>query len=284
MLSIEFIEGCNFECYFCRAKDLDKNVYMDKELFKSTVAQAKELGIKHLKLTPCKGEPFLHPNVYEMLEYANDNMQEVFMFTNATAINVAKLKAIRRNRLVLCVSYYGSNVEEFTKLTCTNQHLFDIFHRKLKELTDAGIEYEIFRRDNGYEFDYQGGKPLTTEHIDTKDKCKYHHGPKVFANGDVSFCMFAREEWPEAKSIFYTNLNRVSLKEALTDPLRWKFYESQSLCASGCTGYARNCYTDHTITSIKLLAESKKVFLLKQEPTEARYKEIEDEIIQRPQH
>jgi MoaA/NifB/PqqE/SkfB family radical SAM enzyme len=256
---------------------------MDVNLFKRIVLEAKELGITNLNLTPCKGEPFLHPDVYEMLEFANDNMREIMMFTNATAINIDKLKNIRRDNLRLCVSYYGSTIEKFNELTGMNQNLFDIFHRKLKQLTEANIQYQVFRRDDNYQFDYQDGPVINDEEFNTESKCKYHHEPKVFANGDVSFCMFAREEWPTAKSIYYTNLNNTTLKEALSDPIRYKFYDSQSMCASGCSGFSRDCYVKTTVSSIKLLAWSKRNYKETQETTDARYQVIEDEVIQRTQ-
>ena len=110
MIDIELVEGCNFKCYFCRAKEITNNVYIDLMLFKRIITEAKQLGIKTVKLTPCRGEPFLHPNIYEILEFACQHMDHVHMFTNATAINVDKLKAIASPKLELYVSFYGETV------------------------------------------------------------------------------------------------------------------------------------------------------------------------------
>lgn len=279
MLAVEIIEGCNFECYFCTAKDIKTPVYMDFDLFKRTILEAKELGITKINLTPCKGEPFLHPNIYEMLDFVNTHMKESMLFTNATAINVDKLKAIGLNNIVLCVSYYGSTIEKFNELTGMGNNLFKIFHRKLAELTDAGIKYDIHKRDDNYIFDYLEGPHIVKDDFDSTSKCKYHHEPKVFANGDVTFCIFAREEFPTSDKIFFANVNNISLKEALENPLRYKFYESQSICAGRCSSYDRNCYIGHSIISLKTIMASKKKYLENKEVTDGLYKDIEDETI-----
>ena len=147
MLNIEIIEGCNFKCYFCPAKDITNNIYIDLELFKRIIVEARQLGITTVKLTPGRGEPFLHPNIYEILDVACRHMDRVHMFTNATAINVDKLKAVMSPKLDLHVSFYGSTAEKFVELTCTNKRLFDIFHRKLAELKAADIQHTIERKN-----------------------------------------------------------------------------------------------------------------------------------------
>jgi hypothetical protein len=213
-----------------------------------------------------------------MLEFANDHMTDVMLFTNATPFNVDKFKSIRNKNIELCVSYYGSTAEKFKELTCTTDSLFKTFHRKLEEMDKANIKYQVFRRDENYQFDYQEGPDVNDQEFDTKKKCKYHHEPKVFANGDVSFCIFAREEWSDSKKIFYANLNNTSLTSALSDPIRYKFYESQSLCESMCSGFSRDCYIKSTIPSIKLMTMAKKAYMGNQQETDARYQSIEAEI------
>jgi organic radical activating enzyme len=277
MLAIEIIEGCNFKCYFCPAKDLDKNLFMDLELFKRIVLEAKELGITKLNLTPCKGEPFMHPNIYEMLEFVNTHMEEALLFTNATTINITKLKQININKITLCVSFYGETVDKFVELTQAGKNLFNIFHKRLIELKEANIKHEIHRRDQNYQFDYTGNNIVHNDILDVK--CKYHQEPKIFANGDVTFCIFAREEVPNSKKIFYANVNSMSLKEILEDPIRYKFYESQSICANHCSSFNRNCYTGYTITSLKLINISKKNYISSKEDTDIRYAEIEKELL-----
>ena len=278
MIVIEIIELCNFRCYFCKAKDIKKAKYMPLDLFKRIVLEAKELGITEVDLIPAKGEPFLHPDIYEMLSFLNEHMKHTIVFTNATAINVHKLSNIRMNNIKLCVSYYGATPEKFKELTAMDKNLFDIVHRKLDEMTAAGIDHIVERRDYGYTFNYPGSK--VSEEFDSKIKCHFHSMPKIMADGDVVFCKFVKDNTPPNDKIAFANLYNTSLKDALTDPIRFKFFDSQSICVNHCSSFSRTCYKE-SIDGFKLLAASKKRYLANPDPVDEQYAEIEHETIQR---
>jgi MoaA/NifB/PqqE/SkfB family radical SAM enzyme len=278
MLVIDIIEFCNFKCYFCKAKDITEPVYMPLDLFKRIVLEAKELGITEIDLIPAKGEPFLHPNIYEMLAFLNEHMKYTIVFTNATAVNVKKLKQVPMNNIKLNVSYYGATPEKFKQLTAMDKNLFDIVHKRLEEMTANGIRFNLERRDYGYEFNHTGTPK--NKNLDPKVKCHFHSMPKIMANGDVVFCKFVKDNTPPNDKISFANLNNVSLKDALTDPIRYKFYDSQSICVNHCSSYSRTCYKE-SISAFKIMAISKKNYLANTEPVDQQYKEIEDAIVQR---
>lgn len=280
MLVVELLEFCNFKCYFCKAKDITRPKFMSKDLFKKIILEAKELGITELDLIPSKGEPFLHPDIYEMLEFANEHMKYIIIFSNATAINVSELLKIKMNNVKLCISYYGSTEAKFKELTGMNKNLLDIVHIRLKELDAAGIRYNLERRDYGYEFSYNGSNP--EDRFNPNAKCHFHSIPKVLVNGDVVFCKFVKDNTPPNDKIAFANLNNTSLKEALEDPVRYKFYDSQSICVNHCSSFSRTCYKE-SIVSFKLLANSKKNYLADKDRVDEQYKEIENETIQRAQ-
>lgn len=280
MIVVEIIEFCNFKCYFCKAKDIKEPKYMPLELFKRIILEAKEMGITEIDLIPAKGEPFLHPDIYEMLEFVNEHMKYAIIFTNASAINVPKLANTKMNNIKLCVSYYGATTEKFNELTGMSQNLFDIVHRKLKEMDDLGIRYHLERRDYGYEFNYTG--TVINEEFDPKLKCRFHSMPKIMANGDVVFCKFVKDNTPPNDKVAFANLHNTSLKDALTDPIRYKFFDSQSICVKHCSSFSRTCYKD-SIVSFKLMAASKKKYLADPVIVDAQYQEIERETLQRTQ-
>jgi SynChlorMet cassette radical SAM/SPASM protein ScmF len=65
-------EGCNLRCRHCWIApkyQTEDNSYpaLDLDLFKSIITQAKPLGLAGVKLTG--GEPLLHPQITEILEY-----------------------------------------------------------------------------------------------------------------------------------------------------------------------------------------------------------------------
>lgn len=279
MLAIEIIEGCNFNCYFCRARFVTTNKYLDFDLFERIVLEAKELGITQLKLTPGRGEPFLHPQVYEMLDVACSNMQRVLMFTNATPINVKKLKSINTSTLNLNISNYGNDVKKFKELTCTTDHMHRIFMQRLEELKEAGIPHSVHRRDIGYDFDYEGGSDRELADFSPTNKCIHHQQPKIFADGRMTFCNTIREEVPNSSSIFFVDLHTTSLSDALSHPLRYKFFDTQAICHQiACTSYDQNCGSRHSMASIKMFARSKTKYLNDQSNTDAQFKEIQHEI------
>ena len=159
-----------------------------------------------------------------------------------------------------------------------DENLFNKFNRRIQQLRDAGIVFDMHRRDEGYVFDWV--ESPAPDAFNFNVKCQYHQQPKIFYNGDVTFCNFTRENMPDSKSIFYMNLNKVSLREALESPLRWKFFDTQSICANHCSSFDRSCYNEHTIVSLKLLSAAHKNYDIAKEETDQKYLEIENEIIQ----
>lgn len=275
MIGIELVEGCNFKCYFCRASSVSKNTYMDADLYKRIILEAEQLGITSVKLTPEFGEPFLHPDIYELLDHSCKHMKHTHMFTNATAINVDKLKNICRHGLELNISWYGDTPEKFIELTHTNEHLFRVFHDKLHQLSEAGIQHTIYRRDVNYVFDYAGGEPLNTPPFDKSVKCPFHQNPKIMASGDITFCSLIRPEIPNNKDIFYANLHQMSLKDAVEHPIRFKFFNTQSICAARCTSFDRPCHHEHTLASLRFMGASRRNYRAAEQTTDAAYADME---------
>ena len=278
MLVIEIIELCNFKCYFCKAKDLEKSTYMPLDLFKRIILEAKAMGITEVDLIPAKGEPFLHPDIYEMLDFVNQHMEYSIIFTNATPINVPKLASLRLNKVNLNVSYYGDTPEKFNEMTGASESLFNIVHDKIDKMKASGIRFNVERRDYGYVFNYPGSPK--TESMDPSVKCHFHSMPKIMANGDVVFCKFVKDNTPENDKVAFANLHTTSLKDALEDPIRYKFFDSQSICINHCSSFSRTCYKE-SIVSFKIMAASKKNYTANKEVVDNQYEEIEHATIQR---
>lgn len=278
MLVVEILEFCNFKCYFCKAKDIKNPTFMPLDLFKRIILEAKELGISEIDLIPAKGEPFLHPDIYEILDFVNEHMKRTVVFTNVTAVNVKKLKKTGLNNIELNVSYYGATPEKFKELTSMDKNLFDMVHKRLDELRDNGIRFNLERRDYGYEFSHPDTPPGET--LDPAIKCHFHSMPKILTNGDVVFCKFVKDNTPPNGKVAFANLYSATLKQALEDPIRYKFYDSQSICVNHCSSYSRQCYKE-TLSSFKLMAASKIKYKSNPELIDQQYREIEHETLQR---
>jgi len=91
-LLIEPVSSCNLRCIMCFQIDesftSDKNLMgkMDLNLFKKIIDEAYENGTKAITLAS-RGEPTLHPQFGDMIEYCSDNFLELKINTNATLLN-----------------------------------------------------------------------------------------------------------------------------------------------------------------------------------------------------
>jgi MoaA/NifB/PqqE/SkfB family radical SAM enzyme len=273
MLAIDIIEGCNFKCYFCPASEVEQNIYMDLDLFKRIVLEAEELGIRYIDLVPLKGEPFLHPDIYEMIDFADKHVERVNIISNGSAINAKKLSTINRKSLHLSISWYGSTPERFKELTCTTDQLFKIVHRKVEDLKNYGIPFEIARRDVGRVFNYNQFE--TRKKFDGPKKCDHHQRPRIAPTGKVTYCEMLPGRTNYVDDIYFADLNTESLKEALTNPLRYKFFESESICRKHCFDVSETCISKPTLPMYKLMFDARKKYEDDVEKVDAQYKILE---------
>ena len=91
-LIIEPVSACNLRCIMCYQIDesfTNNKEFMGKmslDLFKKIIDDAHAIGVKAITLTG-RGEPTLHPQLGEMLEYCSGKFYEIKMNTNATLLN-----------------------------------------------------------------------------------------------------------------------------------------------------------------------------------------------------
>ena len=108
-------EGCNLRCRHCWIApkyQSEGNSYpaLDLDLFRSIIEQAKPLGLTGVKLTG--GEPLLHPQIQEILEYIRAQDLPLSMETNGVLCTpeVARQMAACKDPFV-SVSLDGAEVE-----------------------------------------------------------------------------------------------------------------------------------------------------------------------------
>ena len=84
---------CNLKCVMCkRTKSVEKGLMdkfydMELELYKKIIDEAVHEGVCAVHITG-DGEPLLHNNIIEMIEYANNkNILDLFMNTNGTLLD-----------------------------------------------------------------------------------------------------------------------------------------------------------------------------------------------------
>ncbi len=67
-LLIEITNKCPFNCLFCSSNsNTHKDLFFEKNLLFDIISDAKEIGIEIIQLSG--GEPFLHPNIEEFIDF-----------------------------------------------------------------------------------------------------------------------------------------------------------------------------------------------------------------------
>ena len=81
-LCFEVIQTCPNKCKFCSSNSSqDKKMKITLEQFKRTVMYfINHGGIEELSISG--GEPFLHPNLFEMVEFCKDKGIRTVIFTS----------------------------------------------------------------------------------------------------------------------------------------------------------------------------------------------------------
>ncbi|TLU83389.1 MAG: SynChlorMet cassette radical SAM/SPASM protein ScmF [Chlorobium sp.] len=115
---------------------------LDPELFRSIVRQAKEFGLKGVKLTG--GEPFLHPEINTILDYIREECLELTVETNGVLCTpelALKLKECS-NQLSIAVSLDGADALTHETIRGV-KGAFPKAVRGIRNLVQSGINPQI---------------------------------------------------------------------------------------------------------------------------------------------
>lgn len=135
---LELTEACNFNCKFCSVGKRNRN-YISVELAKKVLNEMKKNNIYDIYYTG--GEPMLHPNLAEIVNYASELGIRQTILTNGSLIK--KHGSILDKFMCICVSLHGN---KRTHNLLTNSDSYDemISNIKLaKKHTNVKINYTV---------------------------------------------------------------------------------------------------------------------------------------------
>ena len=92
-LELRIIEDCDLRCKYCYAQPFDGTL-MQMQDFKRIIDESKRFGVFDLCLAG--GEPMLHPNFIDMLDYAISGDYSIDILTNGTLISHSVARKLRR--------------------------------------------------------------------------------------------------------------------------------------------------------------------------------------------
>lgn len=118
-LDIFLTTDCNMTCKFCGAwKQDQKAKYLDKEDVFKTLEDGKKYGFKFTTLSG--GEPLLHPDLKEIIEFADFLGYWINITTNGLLVNQEFINAIKNKKVNIRVSCHTLNKEKHKEITGDN--------------------------------------------------------------------------------------------------------------------------------------------------------------------
>jgi SynChlorMet cassette radical SAM/SPASM protein ScmF len=139
-------EGCNLRCRHCwispkYQSEADQYPALDLDLFKSIITQAKPLSLTGVKLTG--GEPLLHPQINEILEYIKTEDLRLTVETNGVLCTpeLARKMAACSDPFV-SVSLDGADAEIHESIRGVDG-CFDAALRGIRNLVEVGLRPQV---------------------------------------------------------------------------------------------------------------------------------------------
>ena len=126
-VDIEISSACNLRCPMCYTitDDFKNKVnvgLMDYDLFKRLIDECVENNLFSIRIS-LRGEPFLHPKVFEMIKYARDSgIKEISSLTHGGHLDEEKFRKLIELKLDwLTISFDGLG-ETYNKIRAPNKY------------------------------------------------------------------------------------------------------------------------------------------------------------------
>lgn len=116
LVHFKLTDECNLSCKYCYAESgASKKKTLDIEELKKVVDEVKCIST-NVDYTLSGGEPFLYPNLFELMEYIHSLDNKIFLLTNGMYITEENSKKVAKLCSLIKISIDGSN-EEINSIT-----------------------------------------------------------------------------------------------------------------------------------------------------------------------
>ena len=138
---VEITSKCNERCIHCYIPHEKKNTSIETDLMFNSLNQCKEMGV--LTVVFSGGEPMLHPNFCEFLQYAKDLDFNVTILSNLTVLTDEILEALKyRHASCVNVSLYSMHSDVHDSIT-TVKGSFQKTKANILKLIENNIPVQI---------------------------------------------------------------------------------------------------------------------------------------------
>ena len=113
---IEVTSTCNMKCKYCYHGEIYEHSFIDLTILEKLMIEFKENGIKKVKISG--GEPFLHPNIWEIIDIIYNSGIEMSIVSNGSIVNYEILiNYIHKiESLNISLDSFDKNINSITRL------------------------------------------------------------------------------------------------------------------------------------------------------------------------
>jgi len=116
--------ACNHRCIFCALDYLEyKSGFIDTKALKRAIHQAAQGGLKSIMFAG-EGEPLLHPDIAETVDFTKKNGLDVSMTTNGVLFNKGLLNELLENLSWLRISLNAGRADTYALIHMTAKNDF----------------------------------------------------------------------------------------------------------------------------------------------------------------
>lgn len=136
---VEITNACNMHCKFCPSDNIIRpRKSMNPILFKKTIDQIIKLHPPHPIAFHVLGEPLLHKNVFDFINYCNSKNLKIYLFTNCINIKQNIAEICKKDNIDALVLSMQTPTRESYKLRGSSKDYEDY----MQDIYDA-IDYII---------------------------------------------------------------------------------------------------------------------------------------------
>lgn len=139
---LEVTQNCNLLCRHCYegSSRAERRPEMAMEHFVRTVDIMKTMNVGHVQLVG--GEPLMHSQIKQLIEYAANAFDHVEIFTNGTLLTNELLDIIKGCGASLAFSLYAAEPSVHERVTRTSGS-FALTYQRIKDAISKGLEVRV---------------------------------------------------------------------------------------------------------------------------------------------
>jgi GTP 3',8-cyclase len=244
-IEVDLTNRCNHRCSFCFyaehiGVEADKP-NLDTTLIKSRLKEAKELGTKAISFTG-GGEPTIHKDYVEIVEYAHKIGLDVGTITNGSTITSRNVETLIENLQWIRFSLAGGDAESYKKVQGVDQ--FELIVKNIELISKR--KHELKSNLN------IGIRTLVTpENIHTLEKFATR-----IKDLHIDYYQLAPDQFSDDKGLFWNSENtQIIFKNVkkILDSTGIKLLTTTYMVAQENLDYPKTCYAHFFM--IAILAE-----------------------------